>query len=245
MQHPVNTTKFGELTCRVVNEVDDETPRALVVLSHGFGAPGTDLVTMSHPFIEKIPQITKGIQFIFPEAPMDLAPLGMPGGRAWWPINMAELAAMHQTNDFSKLTEIEPEGLREASAMLTDAIQAMLTEKGLSEDRLLLGGFSQGAMVSTDVVLRTGVNPAGLILMSGTILCRKDWTRMAGEHPGCQVVQTHGTMDMLLPVEASTWLRDMLSDNGFTVNYRNFVGPHTVPPEAYQMIAELLVGLSS
>jgi phospholipase/carboxylesterase len=96
-------------------------------------------------------------------------------------------------------------------------------------------------MASTDVVLRHVLRPAQLILMSGTLLCRADWERMAGEHAGCPVIQTHGTTDMVLPIEPSTWLRDILSENGFEVDYTSFMGPHTVPTEAFQKTATALM----
>jgi phospholipase/carboxylesterase len=235
------TTQFGELKCHIVDRLEGNSPRLLVVFAHGFGAPGTDLVSLAEPLLDASPVIAGAVRFVFPEAPMDLAPLGMPGGRAWWPINMAELASMHETNDYKQLTEVEPDGLQAASSQLAEAVKAMLNESGLEEGELFLGGFSQGAMASTDVVLRHVLRPAQLILMSGTLLCRADWERMAGEHAGCPVIQTHGTTDMVLPIEPSTWLRDILSENGFEVDYTSFMGPHTVPTEAFQKTATALM----
>ncbi len=241
MPATVQTTQFGELKSSVVDWSNGKTPRLLVVFSHGFGAPGTDLVPLAGELQHVSPLIAEHVRFVFPQAPIDLAPLGMPGGRAWWPINMAQLATMHQTRDYRELTEVEPDGLRAASSQLSRAVQAMLDDAGLTNTQLFLGGFSQGAMVSADVVLRTGLCPAQLILMSGTLICRADWTRLAGEHPGCPVIQTHGTDDMVLPIEPSRWLRDMLSDNGFEVDYATFSGPHTVPPTALQMTARAVI----
>lgn len=241
MSATAQTTQFGELKCHIVDRLEGNSPRLLVVFAHGFGAPGTDLVSLAEPLLDASPLIAGAVRFVFPEAPMDLAPLGMPGGRAWWPINMAQLAAMHETNDYKQLTEVEPDGLQEASSQLGEAVKAMLNASGLTEGELLLGGFSQGAMASTDVVLRHGLCPAQLILMSGTLLCRGDWERMAAKHVGCPVIQTHGTTDMVLPIEPSTWLRDILSENGFQVDYTSFTGPHTVPMEALQKTANALM----
>lgn len=241
MTAALRSTTYGDLNCRVTGPVQGETPRLLVVLSHGFGAPGTDLVPLADELRYTSPEIGQHVRFVFPEAPLDLGPMGMPGGRAWWSINMAQLAAMNQTHDFSQLTEIEPDGLRTASSQLSESVAAMLEDAGLSNDQLFLGGFSQGAMVSTDVVLRTGLRPATLILMSGTLLCRADWTEMAARHAGCPVIQTHGSQDMVLPIEPSGWLRDILVDNGFEVDYSSFAGPHTVPAIALQKTARAIV----
>jgi len=233
--------KFGSLRCHVVDCLDGRSPKLIVVLCHGFGAPGTDLVGLAEPFLNAADEIADNVRFIFPEAPNDLAAMGMPGGRAWWPINMEQLAMMHQTRDFKELSESEPDGLRSASDALAESLQAMLEDSGLQQKQMFLGGFSQGAMVSTDVVLQTGLEPAALVLMSGTMLCREDWTRLAGEHPGIPVIQTHGTMDMVLPIEPAMWLRDMLTESGFPVQYKSFTGPHTVPPEALQMTAQAIM----
>ncbi|MCH2203508.1 MAG: hypothetical protein MK102_16195 [Fuerstiella sp.] len=237
----VQNTQYGDLQCTVVDQLKGAAPRLLVVLSHGFGAPGTDLVPLAYEFLNASPKIAGSVRFIFPQAPVDLTPAGMPGGRAWWLINMEKLATVFQTRDYSQLTEVEPPGLRDASAGLSQAVQAMLEDAGLTGEQLFLGGFSQGAMVSTDVVLRSGLCPALLILMSGTLLCRADWTKLADEHRGCRVIQTHGNADTVLPIEPSTWLRDLLSEHGFNVEYAAFTGPHTVPPIALQMAAQAMI----
>jgi len=235
--------KFGSLQCHVVDCLEGRAPKLVVVFCHGFGAPGSDLVGLAEPFLNAADEIAGNVQFVFPEAPIDLAPMGMPGGRAWWPINMEQLATMYQTRDFSQLCEREPDGLQAASKLLTETVQAILDATELLPSQLILGGFSQGAMAGTDVVLRTGLQPAALVLMSGTMLCREEWTQLAAKHPGVPVIQTHGTMDMVLPVEPSEWLRDMLKENGFDVQYASFVGPHTVPPEALQMTAQKIMQL--
>ena len=228
---------FGSLQCRIVREKMDQSPSLIVMLSHGFGAPGTDLVGLAAPFINTPEVPTDRVAFVFPEAPLDLAHLGMPGGRAWWPINMEQLAQMYQTRDFAQLTEVEPDGLQDASAKLASTVEAILEEFQLTQSELFLGGFSQGAMASTDLVLRRGFQPAQLIILSGTMLCRSDWNEMAVSHSGCPVIQTHGTMDMVLPLEPSEWLRDMLVENGFDVRYQQFPGQHEVPMPALELMA--------
>ncbi|MEZ6062349.1 MAG: hypothetical protein R3C19_18560 [Planctomycetaceae bacterium] len=233
-----STQKFGTLQCRVVDSLPSGTPPShLVVLCHGFGAPGHDLVDLGPFLLESDPELAGACRFVFPEAPVDLAPLGMPGGRAWWPINMARLAEINQTSDYEKLTNVRPDGLLEASESLADAVKAMQQAFALNDASTVIGGFSQGAMVATDVALRHGIRPALLTLFSGTLLCRDEWTRMAAEHPGCPVFQSHGTLDPLLPFAPAEWLRDMLQAAGFEVEFQSFRGPHTIPIEALKRVA--------
>lgn len=221
---------FGQLRCRVIDAIpDDESPRLLIVLNHGFGASGDDLVDFAPMLIESGERIAVTCRFVFPAAPIDLGPLGMPGGRAWWPINMAQLAEINQTRDFSQLTELEPPGMRDAGIMLSQAIKAALEESQLDESRLILGGFSQGAMVSTQVALTEKLIPSLLALFSGTLLNRAEWNRLAIAHPGCAVLQSHGRQDPILPFAPATQLRDLLTESGFKVEFVEFNGQHSIP----------------
>lgn len=231
---------YASLRCRVIDALPENTaPKRLVVLCHGFGAPGDDLASFGPHLISESSDIAESCRFVFPEAPIDLGPLGMPGGRAWWPINMAQLAAINQTRDFERLCAVTPDGMREASQMLSDAIAAARSD-GPVDPELVIGGFSQGAMVSTDVLLKHGLQPDQVILFSGTLLCRDEWTELAAEHPGCSIFQSHGQLDSVLPYEPAEWLRDLLSENGFEVEFHPFRGEHSIPMPVLQRCLELL-----
>ena len=88
-----NVEEFSGLKCIVIDALPTDTkPTGIVVLCHGFGAPGSDLAGLAPELLSYDDTIATRYRFYFPEAPIDLAPMGMPGGRAWWPINMARLA---------------------------------------------------------------------------------------------------------------------------------------------------------
>ena len=116
----------------------------------------------------------------------------------------------------------------------------MRTTYRVEEDSIVLGGFSQGAMVSTHLTLSTGFRPALLALFSGTLLCRDEWTRLAIAHPHCSVLQSHGHEDPLLPWGAAMELSQMLSDAGFDVDFVPFHGGHTIPMNVLQKLSERL-----
>jgi phospholipase/carboxylesterase len=234
MKMKINMSRkdFGSLRCRTVDALaPNVSPQKLVILCHGYGASGDDLVDFGPMLLENSDAISNACRFIFPAAPHDLASLGMPGGRAWWPINVARLAEMQQTRDFHELTHLEPPGMAEASTMLRECIAAALVQNNLTEADLIVGGFSQGAMVTTSVTL-SGLRPAVLAIFSGTLLHRTEWTRQAEQHPGCRVVQSHGYQDPLLPMSAAVELRDLLSHAGFEVAFTEFQGGHTIPMTA-------------
>ncbi len=232
---------FSGLRCQTVDGLKPGTAATkLVVLSHGFGAPGDDLVGLAAFLIRSSETVAATCRVVFAGAPSDLTPRGMPGGRAWWPINMAKLAEINQTGDYDELTKLLPDGMLKASQQLFDALREMQTQCGLDDSATVLGGFSQGAMLGTDVVLRHGVVPQNLVLFSGTVLCSAEWQQFAAEHPGCPVLQSHGRQDMVLPFPPAESLRDLLGRNGFVVRFCPFDGPHTIPEEVLIELARML-----
>ena len=233
--------RFGSLTCRVVQSANlDTTQSLLVILNHGFGASGEDLVDFAPWLMDASAAVSDRVRFVFPEAPIDLAPAGMPGGRAWWPINMAKLAEMNQTRDFSELTHLDPPGMQQATSLLATAVQEMRQEWQLAESQCVLGGFSQGAMVSTNLTLESALQPALLVLFSGTLLHRERWRQLAQDHPGCPVLQFHGDQDQILPIQPARELSELLSTAGFSVEFQQFRGPHTIPMQALGRFQERL-----
>lgn len=232
---------IGGLSCRLVHAFPtSHQPRLAVILNHGFGAPGDDLVDLGPWLIESSERIEAQCLFVFPAAPVDMGPLGLPGGRAWWPINMAQLAEINQTGDYEQLARLQPPGMRSASDQLLNLIRELQQRLQMPESALVLGGFSQGAMVSTDVVLRHQLQPALLTLFSGTLLCRDEWSSLAADHPGCRVLQSHGRQDPILPLTPARQLHQLLTEAGFQAEFAEFSGPHTIPLSVLQRFGECL-----
>ena len=222
--------QFGSLQTVVVDALPPGTaPSLLVVLSHGFGAPGDDLVGLGVSLLDSSPELAELCRFVFPAAPQDLEELGMPGGRAWWPINMARLMQMQQTRDFKLLTQQRPPGMTEATLELQTAVRQMQSEWNLRDDQLVIGGFSQGAMVSTNFVLESGLQPALLVVLSGSLLDEPNWQKLAERHGGCPVLLSHGSRDDILPQTAGEDLARLLQQTRFTVDVLRFPGGHTIP----------------
>lgn len=230
----------GSLKCSVIQSDTLDAQSGLVILNHGFGASGDDLVEIGAMLMDESEVIAAKFRFVFPEAPIDLGPMGMLGGRAWWPINMTQLAEINQTQDYSELTRISPPGMSEATSLLAAAVQEMRSIYRVEEDRIVLGGFSQGAMISTHLTLATGFQPALLTLFSGTLLCCDEWTRLAIAHPHCRILQSHGYEDSILPFGAATELSQMLTDAGFEMDFLAFHGGHTIPMNVLQKLSERL-----
>ncbi len=228
----VEREEFGGLNTLVLQDKQLDTPNPQrILLCHGFGAPGNDLADIGAYLLQHNSHVAATSCFIFPAAPIDLASAGMPGGRAWWPINMAQLAAMHETRDFQQLTGIAPPGMDAATDQLHRAMLHMQQQWNCDVSRFIVGGFSQGAMVTTNLTLTRQLRVAQLCIFSGTLLNSTEWSELAKSHPGLNVLMSHGNEDQILPIEAAELLRDMLQETGHAVDYLEFPGPHTIPQE--------------
>jgi phospholipase/carboxylesterase len=232
--------RLGGLDCIVAGGAAGSTPTAAAVFCHGFGAPGTDLVPLASVLARSLGPLGDRVQFIFPAAPLSLANEGIPGGRAWWPIDMVQLQIAMATGDFRDLKDHAPELLPEMNSHVTRLIGEVGDRWNLPESRIVVGGFSQGAMLSTDVALRMPGRPGGLVIWSGTLLNEAAWGEAASQGAPLTVVQSHAVDDPILPFTGAEELRDLLTRSGHTVDFFKFRGGHTIPDAAIAATVRLL-----
>jgi phospholipase/carboxylesterase len=109
--------------------------------------------------------------------------------------------------------------------MLDELEQAL----GVTGDRVVLGGFSQGSMAACDIALRTERPLAGLVLLSTTLLAQHVWVPAMPRRAGLPVFQSHGRGDHLLPFFLAERLRDHLRDAGVDMTWCEFAGDHEIP----------------
>jgi len=235
----MKTERFGDLNVCVCGGTDGSGggDGPLVVLSHGFGAPGTDLVGLA-----RVIPVDRSVRFAFPAAPIELASMGfMDDARAWWPIDMIRLQMQLMTGNVEQLLEEVPAGLAEARAKLLATLEALESALRVPQDRVFIGGFSQGAMLSCDVVLRTDRPFAGLIVLSGSLIAKHEWlARMASRTP-IPVFQSHGTHDPILPFRAAERLRDAFTEAGWSVQFTAFRGQHEIPMSVLDRLGQWLM----
>lgn len=234
--------RYGALDCVVFPPTTGAPPRLCVVLCHGYGAPGSDLVPLGFELLARNDAFRDQVQLVFPAALLSMDEAGLYGGRAWWPINMQELLDSFANGDFRRLTVQEPPGLVRAREALLELLAEIQAETGLTTSQFVLGGFSQGAMLTTDITLHLPESTAGLCILSGTLICEPTWRELAPRRRGMHVFQSHGQTDTVLPLAGAMWLRQLLEEAGLHVDFLEFQGPHTIPPAALDHVAELISG---
>jgi phospholipase/carboxylesterase len=214
--------RLGDLDVRLVGDRAGSGP--VIVLLHGFGAPGDDLVALGRYL-----RAPDDVRFVFPQAPHTL-PMMFGDSRAWWMIDLEAREQEITSGGLRDLSSEHPEGLEEVNASVNSVLDAIESDFNCPGERIVLGGFSQGAMLACDVALRSERQLAGLVLLSTTLLCADEWLPRMSARSGLRVLQSHGSEDPLLPFAMAERLRDHLREAGATVDWSGFPGGHEIPP---------------
>ncbi|MBL8919099.1 MAG: phospholipase [Myxococcaceae bacterium] len=234
-------SQLGGLEVVTVQARQQTPPDGVVVLCHGFGAPGTDLVGLAEALVTLEPALAK-VRFHFPAAPLSLGDLGFGDSRAWWMIDLETIAALRTAGPeaLREFRRVEPDGMPAARRAVHALVNEVMNSAGVPFSKLVLGGFSQGAMISTDVALRLEEAPAGLVVLSGTLLLEELWRTKATARAGLPVFQSHGRFDEVLPFEGARWLETLLREAGLQVDFHAFGGGHEIPLAVLRGLASFL-----
>jgi phospholipase/carboxylesterase len=215
---------FGGLQVEIMGGGPETQPGGrVVVLLHGWGAPGTDLVPLGRLYAGPRTRVV-----------IPAAPLPHPfGGRAWWDLDLERL----QRRDHALMSDI-PDGLPAARAR----VQGLLADlrARYRPDALILGGFSQGGMLAMDVAL--AANPAvdRVAVLSGALIAEPLWRKEMERGPALPVLLTHGRHDGVLPFAASEALKALLDAHHFPVTWLPFDGDHEIPAPVIAALGDFI-----
>jgi phospholipase/carboxylesterase len=187
-------------------------PLPLVVILHGRGADMNDLASLARP-------LDDGYRFLFPNAPKPFEP--MPGyalGWTWfdgWPP--------------------APGSIDQSRQLLLEFLEAALALYPTPEGKVVLGGFSQGALMSLDCGFRTAQPLAGIVCMSGALFEEE----MPPLRP-LPVLIAHGTGDEVVPVVNARRTRHVLEAHGLSPEYHELPMGHNVSAEEVAIVRTFL-----
>lgn len=206
----------------------------LVMLLHGFGAPGDDLVPLAD-----VIQVPTGTRWLFPEAPLSLN-MGFGDSRAWWIIDFARIQEDRAAGRIRDMSVEIPQGLALAREGFLTFLKELPRQLSIDYNKTVIGGFSQGAMLTCDAVLQTNYPFAGLVQLSGNLLAQAVWGPLMAKRRGLPVFQSHGTEDDILPLIGAERLRDTLTRSGLAVEWHSFRGGHEIPGEVLRTLSKFL-----
>lgn len=177
----------------LVREPEEGAPDCAIILLHGWGADGSDLMDLAPMFADKLPQAL----FLAPDGPAPCS--ANPMGRQWFDLGGAEL----------------DDGPDEARPALEEMIGGLATLRGLALDRVVLAGFSQGGMMALHLGLRHSPALGGVISFSGALLAPERVDAEITARP--PVLLIHGRDDQVVPFQALTIAEAVLKTNDLDV----------------------------
>ena len=206
------------LTYRTRPAVGD--PEGLLVLFHGRGADENDLF----PVLDLLDPEQR-LLGVTPRGPVSLPP----GGAHWYALG--------------GLGTPDPPTFLPTYETATRWLDDLGAESGIPPERTVLGGFSQGAVMTYALGLGQGrPRPAALIALSGFIP-----TVPGFEHdltpPFPPIAIGHGTLDPIIGVEWGRRAKAQLEQAGADPIYREYPLPHTIDPDYLHEVAEWLSGV--
>ncbi|HEV2867514.1 MAG TPA: dienelactone hydrolase family protein [Allosphingosinicella sp.] len=195
-------------------------PRQIVLLLHGYGSNGADLISLAPHWRPLLPDAL----FVAPNAPGRVSVFS--GGYQWW-----------------ELTNLAPQALARgaagAAAGLDAYIDSLLDEHGLTEERLAIVGFSQGTMMALHVGVRRSRQIAGIVGYSGMLTGAATLAHEVVTKP--PVLLVHGSSDSVVPVAALDQARNVLERLGFDVAAHICQGlGHSVDPAGLRLGGEFV-----
>lgn len=204
-------------------------PSRLVILLHGLGADGNDLIGLAPYWAPLLPQA----EFLSPNAPFpcDMAPYGY----QWY-----------SSQDRSPAAQLA--GVRAAAPILDAFIDAALDERGLDPGALALVGFSQGSVMSLYVGPRRARQIAGIVAYSGRLVAADLLPAELRSRPPILVV--HGSEDPLVPFAALAEAETGLTAAGIPVESLACPGiGHSIDEQGLrrggQFLSDVLTGAKS
>jgi len=207
------TTIAGIDTIHVTGQSD----RNAIVLLHGYGANYHDLLSLQK---ELDPEETS--HWYFPNG-IESIP-SMPGyeGRAWFQIDQ-------QFINVQLGGEGSVDNRYKDVTLATERIKSLYDEISSKHENVFMGGFSQGAILATNLAINFDVKLAGLVILSGAYLANESWQENTQTQADLPIFQSHGMQDMVLPFVLAEALSKILNQVCKHHKFHSFVGGHEIP----------------
>lgn len=200
-------------------------PQHVIIWLHGLGADG-------HDFEPIVPELGLNIpvRFIFPHAPMQ--PVTVNGGmvmRAWYDIVGMDIGA-----------DIDELGINQSAKQVRELIQQQI-EQGISSERIMLAGFSQGGVIALHTGLLYPQKLSGIVALSTYLAIPAAIERSASEaNKDIEIFMGHGLYDPIVPYPLGKQGESFLSRRGYSIQWQEYPMEHSVHPDEIRHVGNWL-----
>ena len=214
-----------KLSGPMVPPKSDGAPKQAVVLLHGYGSDGADLIGLADYWRDMLPEAV----FLAPNGPARCADFA--AGYQWFRVEQADLPYRFV-------------GANEARPVIIEFLGDLWAQTSLRPEDTLLGGFSQGAMMALNVALCLDASLMGVLSFSGALIEPPGFEHYAGPRP--PVCLVHGDADTVVDVSLSRHASEVLEAKGFDVRFHvSPAAPHTIAPDGLQFATAFIASVSS
>ena len=212
MTYTLNTT--------IINPKSSQKPKNAVILCHGYGGDGKDISILANYWKNYLPETI----FICPDAPEKCAVSET--GFQWFDL-------MDQTKD-----EILTKSLV-AEIKLNKLIDEVKDNLNLKSKNIILGGFSQGCMISIQTGLKRTDKIKAIIGYSGRIISTDHLSKNINSRP--EVILMHGDKDEVVPIESFLEAKEFFFKNNYSIEAKIFKNcEHRIPQEGSSLGLEFI-----
>lgn len=195
---------------------------------HGYGADATDL----KPLADVLQPENTNFNWVFPNGVFEVPIGGTWTGRAWWPLTLNQLQS-----DWTMYSPAEIEDLKKK-------IFELIKSFNIPWNKIILGGFSQGAMLATELYLSAPEAPAGLLSLSGTLIRKPQWQEFLANRKSQHLFFSHGEQDAVLPSGGTHKLIQLFKQYDCKCDFVSFRGGHEIPHTVVSKAKDYLTTLS-
>lgn len=203
-----------------------ENASTAIIMLHGYGANMHDLFPLWEIWNKQ------DTSWYFPNGLFSL-PMGHYEGRAWFSIDVAALERAMQEGKHRDLSGATPVEFEQTIKQLEQFIRTIAE----THKKIIVGGFSQGAMCAGHMGMIQDLPISGLILLSGNLIAE---SKIPKNSRGIPFYQSHGRLDPILSLEGAKLLEKKLQSLNFQGKLSVFSGGHEIPMSVINEVSVFL-----
>ncbi len=212
MSYSLNTT--------IINPISKQKPKNAVILCHGYGGDGSDISILANYWKNYLPDTI----FLCPDAPEKCAVSSV--GYQWFDL-------MDQSKQ-----QILTKSLV-AEMKLNQLIDEVKVQNNLEANKIILGGFSQGCMISLQTGIKRKDKINSIIGYSGKIIDTEHLSKNIVSRP--KVILMHGDKDEIVPINFFLEAKEFFIRNNYPVELKSFKNcEHRIPQEGSSLGLEFI-----